>query len=87
MGSGDGHDVEDALNHAILIDTGSFGFERQDDPVAQYIEQHCLNVFGADEVTSGQPGMCAGAAVQRNGTTRAGTVGGVRTDAALETPL
>jgi len=28
------HDVEDALHHAVLIDTGGFGFKRQNDAVA-----------------------------------------------------
>ncbi len=68
-------DVEDALHHAVLVDTGRFGLEGQDDAVAQHVEQHRLNVLGADEVASGQPGMSACAAVQGDGAARAGAIG------------
>ena len=55
----DRHDVENALYHAILVDTGSFRFERQDDAVTQHVEQHRLDIFRADEVPPCQPGVCA----------------------------
>lgn len=53
------HHIENALDHPVLVDAGSFRLKRQDDAVTQHIEQHGLNVFRADEITPSQPGMGA----------------------------
>lgn len=43
--------------------------------MAQHVEQHRLDVLGADEVASAQPGVGARAAVEGDGAARAGAVG------------
>src|SRR3546814_9013410 len=67
--------IENSLHDAVLINAGRFGFERQDDAMAQYVKQNGLDVLGADEVAAGEPGVGTGAAVQGDGAPRAGAVG------------
>src|SRR5262245_52089626 len=57
--SGHRHDVEDALDHAVLVDAGGFRLEGEDQAMTQDVEQHRLDVLRADEVAAGQPGMGA----------------------------
>src|SRR5690606_2988658 len=53
-----------ALDHLILVDAGGFRLEGENDAMAQHIEQHRLDVLGADEIPPGQPGIGPRAAVQ-----------------------
>src|SRR3546814_8481738 len=73
--SSDGDNIENSLHDAVLINAGRFGFERQDDAMAQYVKQNGLDVLGADEIAAGEPGVGTGAAVQGDGAPRAGAVG------------
>ena len=63
----DGYQGKEFIDNLIRGDTVGFCFEAQNQTMAQYISCHGLYVIGADKVPAHQPGVRAGAAVQRNG--------------------
>src|SRR5690554_7919570 len=62
------------VNDMVRRNAVRFGFETQQQAVAQYVVDHGLYIVGADKVLPLQPGVGAGATVQGDGAPGTGAV-------------
>src|SRR5690625_474138 len=68
-----GNSFQQPGNGLVRVDARSFGLKAEQQPVAGYVWEYSLDIVGADIISSMEPGMGTGTAIQSNGGTGTGT--------------